>query len=88
MHGFSATPVHLPAWLAAALLAAALGLPPVLADEDAERAVAGIVHELEGLEPLSQGPSLPSSGFRYQTFSLLPISSGSNTHSWRTMMTG
>ena len=53
MHDFSTTPVYLPAWLAAALLAAALGLQPVLADDDAERAVlAGIVHELEGLEPL------------------------------------
>lgn len=57
MHGFSTTPVHLPAWLAAALLAAALGLPPVLADEDAERAVpAGIVHKLEGLEALQLLP--------------------------------
>ena len=53
MHDFSIAPVHLPGRLAAVLLAAALGLPPVLADADAERAaLAGIVHELEGLEPL------------------------------------
>lgn len=53
MHDFSTTPATLPGRLAALLLAAALGLQPVLADEDAERAaLAGIVHELEGLEPL------------------------------------
>ena len=53
MQNFSKTPVRISCWLAAGLLVAAFGLPPIMADGGGERAaLAGVVHELEGLEAL------------------------------------